>query len=103
MSTSPEKRPVRVSIFNQSYTLLAAGEPSEVEELAATVDHLMASIASQAGTTDSTRVAVLSCLHLADRLRALDRDLADLKQRVDQKTEQFSLMLDRVIEDGTSS
>lgn len=98
MSTLPEKRPVRVSIFHQTYSLLASGEPREVEELATTVDQLMAAISSQAGTTDSTRVAVLSCLHLADRLRVLERDLADLKQRVDQKTEQFTLMLDQVIE-----
>ena len=68
-------------------------------ELAATVDHLMSSISSHAGTTGATRVAVLSCLHLADRLRVLERDLASLKQRVDQKTEQFALMLDQVIED----
>lgn len=94
---STEKRPVRVSIFNQSYTLLA-DEPGEVEGLAATVDELMASISSRAGTTDSTRVAVLSCLHLADRLRVLERELGALKERVDAKTAQLSLMLDQVIE-----
>jgi cell division protein ZapA len=98
MPTPSEKRPVRVSIFNQSYSLLSSGESGEVEELAASVDHLMASISSRAGTTDAARVAVLSCLHLADRLRALERDLALLKQRVDQKSEQFSLMLDQAIE-----
>ncbi len=59
----------------------------------------MSSIASHAGTTDSTRVAVLSCLHLADRLRCLERDLTDLKQRIGEKTEQFSLMLEQVIEE----
>ena len=31
----PEKKPVRVTIFNQPYTLLAA-EPAEVQELADT-------------------------------------------------------------------
>jgi cell division protein ZapA len=99
---STEKRPVRVSIFNQSYTLLAS-EPGEVEQLAATVDELMASISSHAGTTDSTRVAVLSCLHLADRLRILEAELGALQARVNTKTAQLSLMLDQVMEGEATS
>ena len=46
----------------------------------------------------ANRVAVLACLHLADRLRAMERELSDLKARVDQKTRQFSLLLDKAIE-----
>jgi cell division protein ZapA len=99
---STEKRPIRVSIFNQNYTLLA-DEPGEVEALAATVHDLMSSISSRAGTTDSTRVAVLSCLHLADRLRILERELGALQARVDTKTAQLSLMLDQVMEEGRTA
>ena len=95
MSFSADNRPVRVSIFNQSYALVSAGEPGELEELAASVDSLMNTIASQTGTTDPTRVAVLSCLHLADRLRALEHDLAALKQRMDEKATRISEMLER--------
>ncbi len=94
----PQKKPVRVTIFNQSYTLLASEDSQEVLALAHTVDDLMSSIAKQAGNIDSTRTAVLACLHLADQLRTLERDLEDLKQRVDAKSKQFSFLLDRVID-----
>jgi hypothetical protein len=43
-------------------------------------------------------VAVLACLHLADRLRSMEGELSQLKTRVDEKTRQFSLLLDRAIE-----
>ena len=97
-SDSPPPTPVRVIIFNQSYTLLANEEADRVEELAHMVDDLMSSIAAKAGNVDSVRVAVLACLHLADRFRMLERELTDLKQRVEAKSKQFSVLLDRVIE-----
>lgn len=86
---------VRVTIFNQTYSLLATGEAGEVESLARTVDELMSDIGQRLGTADSNRVAVLACLHMADRLRAIERELADLKARVDEKTRQFSVLLDQ--------
>lgn len=99
-SGQSEKTSVRVTIFNQPYTLRAAGDPGEIEELARVVDALMDNIASKSGNTDASRVAVLACLHLADRLRTIEQELAALKQRVDRKTEQFSLLLEQVIEGG---
>jgi hypothetical protein len=41
---------------------------------------------------------VLACLHLADRLHALERDLTSLKKRVDRKTEEFAGLLERALE-----
>lgn len=95
----PNTEPVRVSIFNQSYSLVAAEDASEVQELAHQVDDLMRSIASRAGNVDSTRTAVLACLHLADQLRTMERELKDLKIRVENKAQQFSLLLDEAIGD----
>jgi len=69
------KQPVRVHVFNQTYTMLADGDPREVEALARRVDELMATIAGHTGSGDSTRVAVLACFHLADRLRAAEQRL----------------------------
>jgi cell division protein ZapA len=86
---------VRVTIFSQTYSLVSTGDAGDVESLARTVDELMSDIAHRLGTADSNRVAVLACLHLADRLRAIERELADLKARVDEKTRQFSLLLDQ--------
>jgi cell division protein ZapA len=95
---TPDKQPVRVTILSRSYTLLTAGDPREVEEVAAGVDELMLSIAAKAPNADSTRIAVLACLHLADRLRAIERDLSHLKERVDRKSVEFAGMLEQLIE-----
>lgn len=90
--------PVRVTIFNQTYSLMAAdNEAAQVQELAHAVDDLMRSIASKAGNIDSTRTAVLACLHLADRVRSLEQEAATLKGRVESKARQFSLLLDEAI------
>lgn len=86
---------VRVTIFNQSYSLVASDEAGEVEALARQIDDLMNDIAHRSGASDHNRVAVLACLHLADRLRAIERELTDLKARVDQKSRQFSVLLDQ--------
>ena len=97
MESTPEKQPVRVTILSRPYTLLATGDPRDVEEVAATVDELMLSIAARAPNADTTRIAVLACLHLADKLRVLERDLKGLKQRVDRKSEEFAGILEQLL------
>jgi cell division protein ZapA len=93
-----DRQAVQVSIFHQTYTLRTAGNEQEVQELADSVDELMNAIAARSASSDSLRVAVLACLHLADRLRSLEREMNQIKQRVDQKSEQFRLLLDRAIQ-----
>lgn len=92
-----DKQHVRVTILSRPYTLLASGDPREVEQVAAEVDELMLSIAAKAPNADSTRIAVLACLHLADKLRSLERDLARLKTGVHRKSEELALRLDELI------
>ena len=79
---SSDKKLVRVIIFQQPYTLRASGDPRETQDLAASVDELMNQIAAKAASTDPARVAVLASLHLADRVRKLERTLEDLGERV---------------------
>jgi cell division protein ZapA len=102
-SESTAKRQVRVTILGETLTLLASGDPREVEELAHSVDELMLNIARKAPSADSTRVAVLACLHLADQLRTLEKDLATLKSRVDRKSGEFAEMLAQALEIAESS
>src|SRR5215470_8867801 len=98
METSgPEKQPVRVTILSRPYTLLASGDPREVEEVAASVDALMLSIAAKAPNADSTRIAVLACLHLADKLRLLEKEVEELRQRKDSRSAEYAAMLERLI------
>jgi len=67
----PEKKTVRVTIFNNSYSLVTTGEEADVEELAHRVDELMNNIA-RGSNADASRIAVLACMHLADELRAAE-------------------------------
>ena len=85
MDSGPERKTVRVTIYNQPYTLAVSGESGEVEALAHSVDQLMTDIAQQAGNVEGSRVAVLACLHLADRLRGLEQELSDFRSQVGEK------------------
>lgn len=101
MDSGRGKQPVRLSIYNQSFTLLVAGDPADIEQAAHEVDELMTTIA-RSGNMDSTRVAVLACLHLRDRVRTLEREFEELKSRVEDRTQKLSDLLDNVIEGGSS-
>ena len=85
-----DRNTVRVTIYNQPYTLAVSGESADVEELAHSVDELMNRISHQSGSADANRVAVMACLHLADQLRILERE-------VGQKSRQFSELLDEAL------
>jgi cell division protein ZapA len=89
------KQAVRITIFNQTYTVTTSGDPGDTEAIAHEVDELMSSIARRAGNLDATRTAVLACLHLADRLRSAEQELGALKLSVDHKTRDFAMLLDQ--------
>src|ERR1700712_4340542 len=94
---------VRVTIFNQSYSLVATEESGQIQELAQVVDDLMTSISSRAGHLDAQRTAVLACLHLADQLRVLQHELDDLRSNVDAKAKQFTMLLDDAISESAAA
>ncbi len=91
------KQIVRVTIFNQTYAVSTSGDPRDTQELAHEIDELMSSIARRAGNLDTTRTAVLACLHLADRLRTAERELGSLKERITHKTRNFAMLLDQAL------
>ena len=95
--SNPEKQPVRVTILSRPYTLRTSGDPQETEAVAASVNELMLTIASRAPNADSTHIAVLACLHLADKLRVLEQELTNLKERVDRKSGELGALLDQLI------
>ena len=95
--------PVRVTIFNQSYSLLASEEAGRIEQLAHQVDDLMSSIAARAGNVDATRTAVLACLHLADQLNSVEGQLSELKQKLEHKAQELRVLLDGAIDPESES
>ena len=83
-----ERQPVRVNIYHQSFSLLAQGDPKDLERAAQTVDALMNSIAARSPSADTVRIAMMACLHLADKLHTLE-----------DKTEAIGGLLDEALLD----
>lgn len=91
---SNEKKLVRVTIFQQPYTLRSSGsESGETEALAQAVDSLMNQIASRTSGADPTRVAVLACLHLADKVRHMERESERISARLAALDERLAASL----------
>src|SRR5947209_11637342 len=97
MAGDREPQPVRVTIFNHHYSLVASDDPSRIEELAQSVNEIMHGISDEAGTSDPARVAVLACLHLADQVRALQSDIDRVKATFDNKARQFTIRIDEAL------
>lgn len=87
------KQPVRVHIFHQTYSVVTDTDPAEVHAIAQRIDDLMATIASRTGSGDSTRIAVLACLHMADQLRAAENRL----QKFEDRSEEIAELLQQTL------
>jgi cell division protein ZapA (FtsZ GTPase activity inhibitor) len=91
-----DRNQVKVTILGQTFTLVTTGDPRDTERLAAEVDELMSSIALRSHNLDSTRVAVLASMHLADRLRSLEAELRGVNDRVQIKARALHELLDQL-------
>lgn len=89
-----EKKSVRLTIYNQTFSLRVPGDPGELIRAANEVDELMTTIA-RSGNMDATRVALLACLHLQDKVDSLKAELEGLKVR----SRELASLLDSVVED----
>jgi cell division protein ZapA len=65
---SDEANLVQVEIQGRVYNLRSAGDPRALKELAAHVDGRMTEIAGATATVDTSRLAILTALNLADEL-----------------------------------
>lgn len=97
-SGGKEKRPVKVTIANQSFTLVTSGDDREVIELAQRVDDLISSIAVRSGNVDTARLAILASLHLADQLKDMEREFQALRGRLDEKAKKLGGLLDQIVD-----
>lgn len=65
---APVAESVRVSIFDQTYSLRSQSGGEHVERVAKLVDERMRQIASHITTYDMSRIAVLAALNIADEM-----------------------------------
>ena len=95
-----QRRPVRVTIANQSFTLVTSGDDKEVFELANKVDELIAGIAARSTNADASRLAILACLHLADRVNSMEQELKSMRDRLESRLKRFEGLLDQALDQG---
>lgn len=100
--TGPDKQSVRVTIFNQTYNIAVSGDPREAEKLAADVDQLMLDMARRTGYGDSLRIAVLACLHLADRLQEAESRVSTIEAQASRLNLQMGELLEDTIAEPDS-
>jgi cell division protein ZapA len=67
---------VKVTIFNQTYSLRSAGGDEHIREIASMVDERMKQIASHLSTHDISKIAVLTALNIADEMQNLKAQFA---------------------------
>jgi cell division protein ZapA len=94
-----EKKSVRLTIYNQTFSLRVAGDPEDLIRAANEVDELMTTIA-RSGNMDATRVALLACLHLQDKVHSLESEIGQIKASVEGRSRELAELLDSVVKDG---
>jgi cell division protein ZapA len=89
---------VRVEIFDQPYNLRGS-DPEYILKLAEYVDAKMRAVSEQTHTVDTSRLAVLAALNIADEFHLIKRkiDVGPIDYR--QRAQHLSDILDEVLED----
>ncbi len=89
---------VRVEIFDQGYNLRGS-DPEYILKLAAYVDAKMRAVAEHTQTVDTSRVAVLAAINIADEYH-LVKGKAEPGSDVKQRAKHLAHALDELLEVG---
>ena len=82
-----------VKIYNQVYQVRSGNDSGYVKRLAEHVDERMREVFEGTATVDSSRVAVLAALNIADEYFAAKHRLDMLEHVVVEKSEEISSLL----------
>ena len=88
---------VRVEIFDQGYNLRGT-DPDYILKLAEYVDTKMRAVSQQTHTVDTSRLAVLAALNIADEYHLLKRKMDGGTSDSSRKARQLLNALDEVLE-----
>jgi cell division protein ZapA len=88
---------MKIEIFDQTYNVQAEDEEG-LRELAAFVDEKMRAVAESTRQVDSTRVAVLTALNVADELFALRKRVKKIEGPVRQRVERCVRLVEKTLE-----
>ena len=88
--------PVRVEIFDQAYNLRGS-DPDYIVKLAEYVDSKMRAVSEQTHTVDTSRLAVLAALNIADEYHLLQRKLEGGPTDYSKRAHKLADALDEVL------
>jgi cell division protein ZapA len=89
---------VRVEIFDQPYNLRGS-DPEYILRLAEYVDSKMRAVSEQTHTVDTSRLAVLAALNIADEFHLIKRKIDGGSIDYRQRAQHLAEALDEVLED----
>jgi cell division protein ZapA len=93
----PPQNGIRVTIYDQEYSMRGQLDPEYIRMLARFVDDKMRAVAARAHTVDSLRTAILAALNIADEYHQLLSKYDTATQEVDQKVDECHQVLDRLL------
>jgi cell division protein ZapA len=91
---------IRVVIYDQEYFVRGDLDEEYIQTLAKYLDVKMRAIAGRTRTVDSLRVAVLAALNIADEYHQVKAKYEKTTQRVDEKVDECSRILDRFLKEA---
>ncbi|MGC1105424.1 MAG: cell division protein ZapA [Candidatus Acidiferrales bacterium] len=89
---------MKVEIFDQTYNVQADGDEGHLRSVASYVDEKMRAVAESTRQVDSTRVAVLAALNIADELFALRKRQEEIEGPLRQHVQRCVRLTERVLE-----
>lgn len=90
---------MKVEIFDQTYNVQVEGEEeAHLRKVASFVDDKMRTVAESTRQVDSTRVAVLTALNVADELFALRKRLEEIEGPLRQRVQRCVRLTEKILE-----
>jgi cell division protein ZapA len=85
---------IKVSIFGNEYSIIGEAGPEYIQKLADYVNTRMKDISKSVANGNTTQIAILAALNIADELFQLNNIKGDLTGEMERKTNILISMLD---------
>lgn len=89
---------MKVEIFDQTYNVQTDGEENHLRNVASFLDEKMRAVAESTRQVDSTRVAVLAALNIADELFVLRKHQEELEGPLRQHVQRCIRLVERTLQ-----
>ena len=91
-----------VKIYNQTYHVRSGGDAEWVRKLASYVNEKMEGISEHTPTVDTSKVAILAALNIADEYFTAKRELEALGKTISEESAKMSALIDPLLEQKSS-